>query len=303
VKKLVLFYIFFLIVSYATAEEAIIIDKATTTTEISTDKKATKTETPLEVIGNIEKNLIYSKEVVKPLNSEEIIIKEGGWNSDYTREIEDITYNEGKKKKIDIKIEKKKDDKEILLSKKRAYDAINIKQYEVAAKIYKEVLKRNKNDMYAVLGLATAYQYLGQYAQAKPLYLKVLKKFPTDQQVMVNLLSIIIEETPYEAAYLASSIVDKNLNSAILQAQASIAYAKIKKYDEAINYIIKAINLDETNLKYRYNLAILYDLSERYDDAKNMYAYLINYSSQDTQISLDEIQARIDTINSIQHGK
>ena len=252
---------------------------------------ATEEGSSLDVVEQVEKNLIYSKEVIKPEKSD-IIIKKGGWDEDDTKKIEEA--NNPENKKIKTEVNKSTDDTRILALKRKAFDAISVKQYEIAVKLYKDVLKIDKNDVYAKLGLATAYQYLGQYKQAKPLYLEVMEVFPTDQQVMANLLAIVSNETPYEAVYLLSNIADRNLTSPLIQAQTSIAYSKIENYKKAIEYLTRAIELDEDNLEYRYNLAVLYDLNKNYSQAKNMYKALLSMGDIDKyNLPVKDIQDRI----------
>lgn len=258
---------------------------------------ATEKNSSLDVVEKVEKNLIYSKEVQKQNNPEDVVIKKGGWTQDDTDALENT---KSQSSKMSGEVKKTKEDKRVIALKRKAFDAINVGQYEIAVELYKDVLKLDKNDVYATLGLATAYQYLGQYVQAKSLYISVMEVFPTDQQVMANLLAIITDETPYEAIYLLSNIADKNINSPLLQAQASIAYTKVKNYKKAIEYINRAIELDQNNLEYRYNLAVLYDLDENYDRAKFLYNDLLTYYSANPEseykLPIREIQERADTL-------
>lgn len=117
---------------------------------------------------------------------------------------------------------------------------------------------------------------------------------------MANLLAIITDKTPYEAVYLLSNIADKNTNSPLIQAQASVAYSKIKNYKKAIDYIKKAIELDQNNLEYRYNLAVLYDLDKNYNQAKFLYNELLVFYSSNPEnnynLPLNEIQDRVNTL-------
>ncbi len=266
---------------------------------------STEANTPLNVVEQVEKNLIYSKEIIKEDDANNILIQRGGWDQNDTQELESATAQ--KKKKTKIKVTEVKEDKRLIALKRKAFNAMNLGQYEVAVYLYKQVLKQDENDTYAMLGLATAYQYLGQYIQAKPLYMKVLEIFPQDQQVMVNLLSIIINETPYESVYLLSSMADKNMDSPLIQAQASIAYTKVKNYQRAIDYIKRAIELDQNNLEYKYNLAVLYDLNNNYDQAKFLYNELLSFYATNPEttynLPLKEIQDRLNALKNVGNNK
>ncbi|MDD2839900.1 MAG: tetratricopeptide repeat protein [Rickettsiales bacterium] len=256
---------------------------------------AAEENSPLDVVEQVEKNLIYSKEVLKPEKAD-IVIKKGGWDEQDTKKLEETNFESAKK--INATTTKSEDDTRALALKRKAFDAINVGQYEIAVEFYKDVLKQNKDDVYAKLGLATAYQYLGEYTQAKPLYIEVMEVFPTDQQVMANLLAIISNETPYEAVYLLSSIADKNLTSPLIQAQASIAYSRIENYTKAIEYTRRAIDLDSSNLEYQYNLAVLYDLNKNFSEARALYKDLLVSSNIDNfNLPIKDIQDRLNVLN------
>jgi tetratricopeptide (TPR) repeat protein len=160
---------------------------------------------------------------------------------------------------------------EIKTLKDKAYSAVQNGEHEVGISYYKQVLKEDQNDSFSKLSLATTYHTLGQYRQAKPLYVELLDVFPNSEQLVSNLLSVMIQETPYEAMYLIPGIAEKHDRSAIIQAQMSLAYAAVNKYPEAIKYIRKAIDLDPYNVDYKYNLAVFFDLSKNYKEAKKLY--------------------------------
>ncbi len=252
----------------------------------------------LGVVQKVEENLIYSKEVEKPQDPGNIIIQRGGWDDSDTTTLDNITANRNNSG-IKAEIVKQKEDKEVIALKRKAFDAMSYNQYEVAVKVYKQILQKDPNDAYANLSLATAYQYLGQYQQAKPLFLQATKDFPTDQQVAANLLSIVIDESPYEAVYLLSSIADKNKTSPLFQAQASLAYTRVANYNKALEYIEKAIQLDDSNLEYQYNLAVIYDLKGEPARARYLYTQLLSYpDNPDSAYVLPrtEIQERINEL-------
>lgn len=250
----------------------------------------------LNIAEQVEKNLIYSKEIIRN-PEDDIIINRGKWDKQMLEEADNISQD----KKIEVKAQKVKEDKRLTALKQKAYDAINIGQYEIAVKLYKQVLEKDRKDTYAILGLATAYQYLGDYLQAKPLFLDIIDKFPDDQQIMANLLNIMIQESPYEAVYLISNIADKNTNSHLFQAQASLAYTKIKNYDKAIDYIEKALSLDNNNVEYKYNLAVLYDLTGNLTQAKNLYTDVLDYYASNNNIiynlPVEEVKRRVELLS------
>ncbi|MDR0423187.1 MAG: hypothetical protein LBH46_01205 [Rickettsiales bacterium] len=110
-----------------------------------------KGETVIGTSKTLERNLIYSKDIIK--NDSDIVITKGAWNVDDSKVIEGFTT-----KKITVSKEVRKTDNDVVSHKNRAYIALQQRHYEIAVYYYKEILKNNKNDVYAKLGLATAYQ-------------------------------------------------------------------------------------------------------------------------------------------------
>ena len=131
--------------------------------------------------------------------------------------------------------------------------------------------------------------------------MELLPIFPNSEQLISNLLSIIIQESPYEAIYLLPALADKYNNSAVIQAQTSVAFSTVERYKEAIEYIRKAISLNENNVEYKYNLAVLYDITKDYDKAYSAYKEVYNYikNNQNYSISPKVIEDRIKTLNKL----
>jgi tetratricopeptide (TPR) repeat protein len=234
----------------------------------------------VKLIGKIEQNLMYGGgfgNTVQKKNSK-IEIKKGAWAEDDLAESTPKYRFEIKKTIPKAGSGSKQNEKNAKISnlKDLAYEAINLRQYEIAVKMYKNMLALDGSDNFVKLSLATTYHLLGQYAQAKPLYVELLPIFPNSEQLISNLLSIIIQESPYEAIYLLPSLANKYNNSPTIQAQTSVAFSSVDRYKEAIIYIRRAIDLDDTNAEYRYNLAVLYDITKQYDKAYRVYRDILD---------------------------
>ncbi len=132
--------------------------------------------------------------------------------------------------------------------------------------------------------MASAYQKLGQYRQAKPIYLKLLEAFPGNQEIIGNLLAIVTEESPYDSVPLLQAMAERHPNSAFINAQTGVAFSNIEDYKNGIKYLNRALKLDRSNIQYQYNLAILYDKSSRYNEAIRMYTEVIRNAKYDEQL-------------------
>ncbi len=79
-----------------------------------------------------------------------------------------------------------------------------------------------------------------------------------------------------------------------------MAYDRIGKSDQAILLLKKAINLNPKEVRYKFNLAIIYDKMADYEQALRYYqeamnSYLLGNDS-DNSLPIEQIKQRIDFI-------
>jgi len=180
-----------------------------------------------------------------------------------------------------------------------AYNSVLIGQYEVAIELYKQVLEKEQDNSYSKFALATVYQKIGQFRQAKTLYYQMLKSGVENQEEVVgNLLDILIEDSPQDATYLLSRLAVQNPDSPNILAFAALAYNKAKNHDQAISLMQKAITLDSENVDYKYNLAVIYDQTEQYSKALDLYSEVVRkYSDANQSVPIDQVKKRIEFIS------
>ena len=254
-----------------------------TTTKLFADSSLNQ-----QVIGDIEKHLFFSDEAseLDSINSS-YKCKESLFNED----------KEGYEPKFDIIIIDADFDKKSNEKKKLAYNANLIGHYEIAIKLYKEIISKNTDDD-AKFGLAFAYQNLRQYPEAKELYhdlLKTGKKVDKDQ-IVNNLLAIIIEENPKEAVFFLTKLSAQHPDSSSLIAKSALTYEKINRPERAVDLMKKALFIEPDNFQYQYNLAIMLDKKGDYKDAKGLYDKILSKLSRSQSeklgIPLDQIYKR-----------
>lgn len=249
------------------------------------------------LLDNIEKSLIFSKDEVQK-------IKFHNQNSEGVLEINrvkpqigDISLNNSK---LDVKIVNVDNfDHEIKEKENVAYNAALIGQYEVAIQLYKDILKDDPKNSYVKFSLAVAYQNLNQYSQAKTIYNELLSANPDNKQdIISNLLSILVDESPKEAVYFLTRLATQNPSSPYIMAQLALAYEKIGDFDGAIRFLKQSIRLDSQNILYIFNLAVLYDKSNQKIKAIETYQKVLrNYSDNIGLASIDVIEGRIKSLN------
>jgi len=250
---------------------------------INNSSASTEDPTTLDIINQIESNLMYQKDVSSLSSGDNASITRG-WDA------EKFKYTE---EKMTSEIKSSATEEKVIDLERQAYKALQQGHTEVAINLYKKAIKQDPKDSYALLGLATSYHKLGQYRQAKPIYLKLLEAFPGNEQIIANLLSIVVEESPNDSVPLLQSVAERNPNSSFINAQTSVAFANIKDYKESIKYLNRALKLDRNNIQYQYNLAILYDMTGRYNDAIKMYNEVIRNVKYDSNLGGDIPVARL----------
>lgn len=248
-----------------------------------------------DVLKEIEKTLIFDKSSRKQIDFYQ--------NKNSSRTSGAETKSEDKKSSSSqisvIVTDVKKGNSDLREKEQLAYNSVLIGQYEVAIELYKQVLKVEPNNTYSKFALATVYQKIGQFRQAKTIYYQMLKAGVENQEEVVgNLLDILIEDSPQDATYLLSRLAVQNPDSPNLLAYASLSYSKTKNYDQAISMMQRAITLDGKNLDYKYNLAVIYDKTEQYEKAVDLYSQVVReYTNDNQSVPLDQVKKRIEFIS------
>lgn len=181
-----------------------------------------------------------------------------------------------------------------------AYRAMEAGQLEAAAMLYKRIMYADPENKDALFGLASVYQRTGQLPQARAMYSKLLSLDPENWPAMNNFLVLAAEEAPDHAIEEFKRLAQTNPEFAPIPAQIGMIYYKQKKYDDAANYLIKAIQLDPSNLSYRYNLAVIYDHLGRAREAARLYQQLLEQAQNGATLpeSPEKIQDRLSHIRS-----
>lgn len=184
---------------------------------------------------------------------------------------------------------------------KTAYGAYVNGQYEVAIKIYKELITKNPFDNYPKYCLALTYQKLKQYRDAKEIYFKLLTRSPTNKEdIVANLVAILSEESPKDAIYHLTKLANQNPDSGYFLAQKALVLEKIGNHEMAIREMKRATLLEPRRSDYQFNLAVIYDRHEKYEEALEAYYNVLReYKSNENwgyNIPINQVISRIDVV-------
>ncbi len=253
-----------------------------------------------EILKNIEKSLLFDNDDQQNINfyrqnqdkESEIVINRGGQNAS---DIKDGA------PRVDVVVVNVDQDSDKIKEKLYlAYNASLVNQNEVAIQLYKEVLYLAPNSHYAKFSLAVLYQKMNQFLQAKKLYQELLDDNPENKhEIIGNLLSIMIEESPREAIYFLSRLSRQKPNSPYILAKLALAYESMGEYNQAISYLKDASMNEGNNIEYIYNMAIIYDKMNEKESAIRSYQNVIkNYSNSYDFIPINSVKSRVSFLKS-----
>ncbi len=175
-----------------------------------------------------------------------------------------------------------------------AYVAYHSGQISSALNLYERILQDDPKNLEALFSVATIFHEEGNYEEAKKNYGKILEIKPGHLPAINNYLALISGASPAEALREFRKLEAANPKMAIIPAQIGMLYFKQGNSKKAILNLVKAVNLDPENREYRYNLAILYDLSGNVADAVNLYQQILKMKPQNQEnFLIEEVSERL----------
>lgn len=243
------------------------------------------------IINEIEDAFLFTKNERNSIKNNSIIRSHNPKNDDSEPRFGFQT--DGSDEKIDI-------DKK---TKERvAYNSYINGQYEVALKIYKDLVAKYPADNYPKYCLALTYQNLKQFKKAKIIYLKLLQDNPNNkQEIIANLITVLSHENPNRALFLLSKLARQNPENGYFLAQKALVFKQINQIDQAINSLQQAINIEPDNIEFQLNLAILFDQNKDFEKALMQYQRVLkSYKNQgNNNIPINQIVLRIDAVKNL----
>lgn len=229
---------------------------------------------------------------------DDVGIERGKQKPSVFRGVEKQDTNANRRGDVAFEVENKIPEDSIPQYLDNAYRAMEAGQLEAAAMLYKRIIYAEPENKDALFGLASVYQRTGQLPQARATYSKLLSLDPENWPAMNNFLVLAAEESPDHAIEEFKRLMRTNPEFAPIPAQVGMIYYRQKKYDDAANFLVKAIQLDPSNLSYRFNLAVIYDRLGRSRSAARLYQQLLEAADQGMELpeSPDKIQERLSHI-------
>lgn len=174
-----------------------------------------------------------------------------------------------------LKIEVRKPNLNVQTYLELAYKNLMDGKTEIAAGYYREVLNVEPKNELALFGLATTYHKMGHTDEARDVYGQVLELNPTHREALNNFMALISEQTPEAAIAELEKLEQENPYFSPVTAQLGMTYKKVGKPREAVEKLLKALELSPDNISYKYNLAVTLDQMGERQQAADMYFELL----------------------------
>ena len=122
------------------------------------------------------------------------------------------------------------------------------KKTDESIKIYKDILKENPNFIPALNNLGTAYEFLGNLAEAENYYFKCFSINSTEHVLINNLSNIYLKQEKFNQAliYLKKSLA-LNSNQKKIINELALCLFNTNKSQEAISFCKNQLKIDPNN--------------------------------------------------------
>ncbi|BDG76048.1 MULTISPECIES: tetratricopeptide repeat protein [Wolbachia] len=211
------------------------------------------------------------------------------------KKYKDLDVIERKSDKFNIKISQNSGKNfDIYSILKKAKDSFELGDSETATSLLNQIIAKFPYHESALIGLGNIYYANKEFKKAVEIYTRLLKEYPSNPYVLKNFLTIISQYDPNLALSEMLKLYDTLRNSAPLSANLGLIYMKKGDYIKAKEYMKAAISLDQNNIFYTYNLAVILDKLSDFKNATACYSKLLNMSKNASErIPLYKVAARL----------
>lgn len=170
------------------------------------------------------------------------------------------------------------------------------RNFEMAAELYRQVLRENPNHRNALFQLSSIYMEQSTYAEAYPLLLELVKRDPGEPQAVVNLAVAEIALGRHEQAigHLDHALTLENPPRFEIYFHKGVVLSRLQKLEEAVAWYKRSEDLDPGHAPLLFNMAVTFDRLGRYEYALDCYGrFLKAAGGSATARERRDVEARI----------
>jgi tetratricopeptide (TPR) repeat protein len=149
--------------------------------------------------------------------------------------------------------------------------ALDLERFDAAYDMFSDLYKQNARDERILMGRAVALQKLGREGEAVQAYDELIAINPNNPEVMINALTLVRKNNPTEALSRLMTLRQKYPTNATIAAQIGLVNAELSNFDDGLRYLNIAADLESTNPKHFFNMAVIAERMKRPDMAIDYY--------------------------------
>lgn len=172
-------------------------------------------------------------------------------------------------------------------------------RFAAAVELFDALATDYPRDERVMMGRALALQQTGRIDEALEAYESVLSANPKKLEALTNMLGVLKATNPALAVEKLEELRTVYPYNADIAAQLGTAYAALKNYDAALQYLDMADALSPGNAYVYYNKAVLYDRMGQQNMATTMYRRILQMHAEGSlsePLPLDAIRRRLATM-------
>lgn len=180
---------------------------------------------------------------------------------------------------------------------KEAYEAYQNQRWLEAEEKFSNLNKLNPDNINAKLGFAGALLNQKKYQQAYTEYRNILKREPRNVYA-IEAIASIAEQIPQNSNFHAilNEIVEQYPSSSVLQNALGNIQASKGDWFKAQKSYFNALSVEPQNPRYHLNLAVSLDHLKKYKMAVKHYKQTINYAGSDPAVNIGVITKRMSVL-------
>lgn len=179
----------------------------------------------------------------------------------------------------------------------KAKDFFKSGDSESAISLLNQIITKFPNHKNTLIGLGNIYYLNHDYDKAVKIYIKLLEEYPNNPYILETFLIIISQYDSDLALSEMLKLYETHKNYAPLLANLGLIYMQKNDLIKAKEYLMRAYSINQNNIFYVYNLAVILDNLSDLKNATVFYEKLLSMlataKSVNKKLPVDKITARL----------
>jgi Flp pilus assembly protein TadD len=175
-------------------------------------------------------------------------------------------------------------------------------RYNEAIGLYREILKIDPKHAGARFNLISAYLQIEAFDEAYPLAIELNREQPDDPSIMLNLAIALIGRGDADRGLKLLDRVQQHPDAPMFEVylHQGVAYRHLGRLEKAVSCYLKAERMKPGDPRLLFNLAMVRDQQQHYDQAIRYYLEFLQSSNDQDPVMRGRIEQRIRSLRADQ---